>query len=224
MSLASMPSPLARARSRALRDLASWALPRSLLLTHGSRDARRRRVALTFDDGPDAMTPQYLDVLGRLGVRATFFFVGENAERAPAIVREVVRRGHEIGGHGWTHEPFDSMSRERLSDELARTTTVLPATGRRPMVRPPHGALSPRVLLQLAAAGYRVVLWSVDSDDCRTRDPLVVERRMVPGRLATGDIVLLHESQLWTLKALPGAVRAMQGAGWELVTVGDLME
>jgi peptidoglycan/xylan/chitin deacetylase (PgdA/CDA1 family) len=224
MSVASMPSPLARARSKALRDLASWALPRSLLLTHGGRDGRRRRVALTFDDGPDAMTPQYLDVLGRLGVRATFFFVGENVERAPGIVREVVRRGHEIGSHGWTHDPFDTMSRERLSDELARTATVLPATGRRPMVRPPHGALSPRALLQIAAAGYRVVLWSVDSDDCRTRDSHVVERRLEPGRLAAGDIVLLHESQLWTLKALPAAVRAMQDAGWELVTVGELME
>jgi peptidoglycan/xylan/chitin deacetylase (PgdA/CDA1 family) len=219
-----MPSPLARARSRALRDLASWALPRSLLLTHGARDARRRRVALTFDDGPDAMTPMYLDALGRFGVRATFFFVGENAARAPGIVREVVRRGHEIGGHGWTHRPFDAMSRERLSEELARTATVLPAGGKRPMVRPPHGALSPRALVHLAAAGYRVVLWSLDSDDCRTQDPLVVERRIGPDQLSVGDIVLLHESQPWTLKALSNAVRAMQDAGWELVTVGDLME
>ncbi len=224
MAIAPMPSSLARVRSRALRDLASLALPRSLLTTHGVRDPRRLRVALTFDDGPDPMTPQYLDVLGRLGVRATFFFVGENAARAPGLVRDAVRCGHEVGGHGWTHDPFDAMTRERLLEEIARTATVLPAGGGRPMVRPPHGALTPLTLVHLAAAGQRVVLWSVDSDDCRTRDPLVIERRLAPESLLSGDIVLLHELQPWTLAALPGAVRALRDAGWEFATVSEILE
>jgi peptidoglycan/xylan/chitin deacetylase (PgdA/CDA1 family) len=218
-----MPSRLARARSKALRGLASWALPQSVLLMHGRRDSTRR-LALTFDDGPDAMTLEYLAVLSRLGVRATFFVVGENAARRPDVAREIIRRGHEIGGHGWTHEAFPTMSYATLSDELARTSTILPATGRRPLIRPPRGALSARALLQLAAAGYRVVLWSVDSDDCRARDPRVIERRLAPDRLSSGDVVLLHELQPWTLQALPRVVGALRDAGWEMVTVGELTD
>jgi peptidoglycan/xylan/chitin deacetylase (PgdA/CDA1 family) len=191
---------------------------------HGPRDPSRRRLALTFDDGPDAMTPEYLAVLSRLGVRATFFVVGENAARCPDVAREIIRRGHEIGGHGWSHETFSTMTRTALSDELARTSTVLPSTGRRPLIRPPRGALTPRTLLQLASAGYRVVLWSVDSDDCRARDPRVIERRLAPDRLSSGDVVLLHEFQPWTLQALPRVVGALRDAGWDMVTIGELTE
>src|SRR5579883_2555666 len=141
--LAPTPRAAARARSLVVRELAALALPRSVLVVRGARDRRSKRVALTFDDGPDEMTPRYLDVLARLGVRATFFLIGENAARAPGLVADYVRAGHEVGGHGWTHEPFRAMAGERLRDELARTSAILArggAHGR--LVRPPRGALS----------------------------------------------------------------------------------
>lgn len=218
------PSLFTRARSSALRRAALRLLPRAVLFANARRDPTRRRIALTFDDGPDTMSPRYLDVLARLGVRATFFLVGENAARAPGIVREYVRRGHEVGAHGWTHDNFDAMSREELGDELARTAAALPPAKGKPMVRPPRGRLSVAALWRLAAAGYTTVLWSVDSDDCRTMDARVVERKLAPERLSPGDVVLMHEHQTWTLEALPAVVHALRGAGWELVTVGELME
>lgn len=199
-------------------------LPRAVLFANGRRDASHRRIALTFDDGPDTMSPRYLDVLARLGVRATFFLVGENAARAPGTVREYVRRGHEVGAHGWSHEVFAGMSRERLADEVARTAAALPPSRGRPMIRPPRGRLSLTSLYRLARAGYTTVVWSVDSDDCRTMDPRAVERRLAPERLSPGDVVLLHEQQPWTLEALPAVVHALRGAGFELVTVRELME
>jgi peptidoglycan/xylan/chitin deacetylase (PgdA/CDA1 family) len=223
-TIPSRPSLLARARSSALRGAASRLLPSAVLFTNGRREPSRPRVALTFDDGPDAMSTRYLDALARLGVRATFFLVGENAARAPGIVREYARRGHEVGAHGWSHEDFAGMSRERLADELARTAAALPPPRRRPMVRPPFGRLSPVSLYRLATAGYTTVHWSVDSDDCRTMDARTVERRLAPERLSPGDVVLMHEQQPWTLEALPAVVHALRGAGWELVTVGELME
>src|SRR6185312_13744355 len=82
--LAPMPSAFVRARSHTLREIAARVLPRSVLFAHGDRHARRKRIALTFDDGPDAMTEEYLDVLDELGVRATFFLIGELAARRPA--------------------------------------------------------------------------------------------------------------------------------------------
>jgi|GEM_PF-739675 peptidoglycan/xylan/chitin deacetylase (PgdA/CDA1 family) len=222
--LASKPSPLVRARSRALREIAAHVLPRSVYFAHGPRRAARKRVALTFDDGPDEMTAAYLDVLAELDARATFFLVGEQVARSPGCEIEYLRRGHELGGHGWTHEPFPAMTSARLGDELARMDAVLPwPKGLRPLVRPPRGILSPRALVRLAAAGYVTVLWSLDSDDCRTSDSTVVERRLHPANVAPGEVVLLHEMQPWTLKALPGVIRGLRDAGYELVTVSELM-
>jgi len=199
-------------------------LPRSILWTHGARDPTRKRVALTFDDGPDTMTPLYLDVLWRLNVRATFFLVGENAARRPDLVNQYRRRGHDVGGHGWTHVPFSTMSDQRLRSELAQTEAALGAGEGRPrLVRPPRGALSARALFRIAAAGYTTVLWSLDSDDCRGRDSETVERRVLPRAVSPGDVVLLHELQPWTLAALPSIVHALRLADWELVTVSELM-
>jgi peptidoglycan/xylan/chitin deacetylase (PgdA/CDA1 family) len=223
MPLAPVPSTAVRARSRTLREVAARVLPRSLVVVRGPR-GRARRVALTFDDGPDTMTPRYLDLLDALGLRATFFLVGENAARHPALVAEYVRRGHEIGAHGWSHDPFATMSPERLTDELERTEAVLPRHRMHgsPMVRPPRGALTPAALVRVAARGFVTVLWSVDSDDCRTTEPARVEHALSPSRVAPGDIVLLHEMQPWTLEALPAVVRRLRAAGLETTTVSEL--
>ena len=221
---AGLSSGLSRARSVAVREIAARAFPRTVLVTRGRRTTPPR-VALTFDDGPDAMTGRYLELLGRLGVRATFFVVGAQAEAAPELVAACAREGHELGGHGWSHTPFDTMRAEALVDELARTERVLPRTpGRRPMVRPPRGSLSASSLLCVALAGFTTVLWSHDSDDCRTADADVVRRRLAPERVGPGAIVLMHEQQAWTLEALPPAVAAFRAAGFELVTVSELME
>jgi peptidoglycan/xylan/chitin deacetylase (PgdA/CDA1 family) len=224
VSLPAIPSQLTRARSRLVRETAALAFPRSTLLAHGARNRGRKCVALTFDDGPDPMTTRYLEVLGRLGVRATFFLVGQNIERAPDLVREYARLGHEVGGHGWTHESFTKLTGEELRDELERTEGLLQScAGRVRLVRPPRGALSMRALLRLVALGYVTVLWSIDSDDCRTRDPRVIEQRLAPERVASGDIVLLHELQPWTIEALPRVVDAFRRDRWELVTVSELL-
>src|ERR1041385_7658407 len=83
--------------------------------------AASNRVALTFDDGPDGMTSRYLDVLDDLGVPATFFVVGEHAARRPGLVREYLRRGHQVPGHGYDHTRFTKLSRRHLLDQCART-------------------------------------------------------------------------------------------------------
>jgi peptidoglycan/xylan/chitin deacetylase (PgdA/CDA1 family) len=183
-------------------------------------------VALTFDDGPDAMTRQYLEVLSRQRVRATFFLVGENAERMPGLVSEYVRQGHEIGAHGWSHRPFPSLGFVDLKAELERSHAVLGAAGGegRRLVRPPSGRVTASVLVRTAIAGFTTVLWSIDSDDCRTRDPRTVQQRLAPEALRSGDIVLLHELQPWTLKALPEAISRLREHGWEFATVSELAE
>jgi peptidoglycan/xylan/chitin deacetylase (PgdA/CDA1 family) len=208
-----------RPRPKLLHAAADLA-PRDVLVRHGSRKVPR--VALTFDDGPDEMTPQYLDVLDRLAVRATFFLIGQSCARWPGAVRAIVARGHEVASHGHTHKTFPSLSARDLAEELARVQELQPPTERRrALLRPPRGAISPWSLIRCAAAGYTTVLWSLDSDDCRTTSSGEVVARVAGAE--PGEVVLLHEGQSWTIDALPAVVGSLRDRGLELVTVGEML-
>jgi peptidoglycan/xylan/chitin deacetylase (PgdA/CDA1 family) len=158
-------------------------------------------------------------------VRATFFLVGKLCADRPGDVGEVASRGHEIGGHGYTHTPFSQLGRGALLAELERTAALLPATTTsRRLVRPPHGAVSVRSLHTTASAGFTTVLWSYDSNDCRTRDAAALCRGFREKPVIAGDIVLLHEGQPWTLQTLPALIEALVEAGHELCTVSELID
>ena len=196
-------------------------MPARVLVFHGAR--RGRRVALTFDDGLDPLTREYLEVLERHGARATFFVLGRTIEVRRDDLRDMVRRGHEVAGHGFTHRRFTLMSGPELRDELARTAALLPEGSGRTLVRPPHGAATARSLVNCARAGYRTVLWSCDSGDGRARTAAEVIAWLAPERLRPGDIVLLHEGQPWTLEALPVVLRRLRDAGYTFATVSELL-
>jgi peptidoglycan-N-acetylglucosamine deacetylase len=181
------------------------------------------RIALTFDDGPTPLTLPYLDVLEEFGVRGTFFVVGELCAAHPEWVAAIDDRGHELGGHGYTHRRFTSLSRGELASELARTDELLPSTATRRMVRPPYGAVSPASLLTCARQGFTTVLWSLNSNDWCAPDASEVERTVAAHDVNPGDILLLHEGQQLTLEALPTVLRNLKDLGHELVTVGELL-
>jgi peptidoglycan/xylan/chitin deacetylase (PgdA/CDA1 family) len=183
----------------------------------------QRRVALTFDDGPDALTPRYLDLLDTLGVPATFFVLGAAAERDPEHVRRYLRRGHQVAGHGYNHARFTSLSRRDLLAQCERTDRAIGGqTTGRSWVRPPHGSLDAASLLALRAAGYVVALWSVDPCDYEVHEPDQLAARCKPGIVGPGDVLLFHEGQDWTLAALPQIVASLHAAGLECVTMYDL--
>ena len=215
-----LPGPsISQVKSQLVRSVAH-ALPSNILVMRGL--GIRQRVALTFDDGPDEMTPRYLRILDQLHVRATFFLLGMHAEKRPELVRAIVAAGHEVASHGYSHRAFPSLDSCALVDELIHTTDLLPPSPTpRPLVRPPRGELTPSTLARIAFAGYTTVLWSLDSDDCRIRDATEVESRVT--RVRGGEIVLMHEGQSWTLSALPSIVGRLRRSGFELVTVGELL-
>jgi peptidoglycan/xylan/chitin deacetylase (PgdA/CDA1 family) len=185
--------------------------------------ATAKRVALTFDDGPDEMTPWYLEILDDLGVPATFFVCGARAAAHPDLIREYLRRGHQVANHGYDHTRFTKLDRKALIEQVASTESAIggQVTGR-PWVRPPHGALDASSLLTLRAHGYIVAMWSVDSRDHTEQDPAALADRCSPGHVSAGDVLLFHEGQRWTLDALPRIVAALHGSGLECVTMHDL--
>lgn len=153
-------------------------------------------ILLTFDDGPDpVMTPKVLDVLDRHGQKAIFFVIGEKVEAHPEVVREIARRGHQVGNHTYSHSPYGNfLGREHLEEEIRKCGDAIEsACGVRPtLFRPPLGISTHYMSSALKNTGYRAVGWSVRSfDTCD--DP----REEVLGRvvkdLKPGAIVLLHD-------------------------------
>ncbi|HJZ85320.1 MAG TPA: polysaccharide deacetylase family protein [Polyangia bacterium] len=206
-----------------VRRVAAEALVPASVLVLRAR-TRERRVALTFDDGPDALTPAYLDVLDRFGALATFFVLGQHAVARKDELLAIVRRGHQVASHGYSHRRFPTLKRDEIEGELRATAALLPpAETQHPLLRPPQGATSLRSLLSCARAGYTTVLWSLDSDDCRVQSADQVAERVAPERIEPGAIVLLHEGQSWTLEALPRILSGLREASYAMVTVDNLL-
>jgi peptidoglycan/xylan/chitin deacetylase (PgdA/CDA1 family) len=165
-------------------------------IVRGPRGARG--VVLTFDDGPDPKwTPVVLDDLDAAGAKATFFVIGKKAEAHPALVREIVARGHEVGVHGYEHDRLFSLRSEAfVQRDLERAKEVLGAiVGRTPVLfRPPVGHTNPRIARVVDALDLVTVGWSVRGLDGRpSADPERVAARIRVG-LDDGAIVLLHDA------------------------------
>lgn len=155
-----------------------------------------RVVWLTIDDGPSDDTLEILELLGAAGAHATFFLVGERAAARPPLVREIVRRGHDIGNHSATHPQawFWALSPRRMREEVARTQQVLEGiTGTRPRwFRAVVGMANPFVAAALRAHGLARVAWSARGYDTVEADPARALAR-IERQLQPGAIVLLHE-------------------------------
>jgi peptidoglycan/xylan/chitin deacetylase (PgdA/CDA1 family) len=196
---------------------------------HGPATARR--VALTFDDGPDPRwTPRVLDLLAEQRVPASFFLVGERAARAPETVRRIAAEGHEVASHGWSHRSLWLCGPRRTTAEVARAHEVLgDLAGRAPRhFRPPWGMVNAALNGALRRHAERLVLWSLQPEGLR---PVPAERqaRYVLERAHPGAIVDLHDAEGTPraperlLAALPPMLAGLRDAGYELVTVAGLL-
>ena len=170
-------------------------------------------VALTFDDGPDeASTPQFLDLLARLEVRATFFMLGEMAQRFPDLSRRVIDAGHELAVHSWDHRNhLRNAPGRRTTDQLERTADLLEAQSgaRAAFFRPPYGALTAADLSAAGRVGLQPVLWTAWGKDwTASATPATVLTSVTNGQV-DGGTVLLHDSDC---TSAPGSWRSAYGA------------
>ena len=212
--------------------------------------AQARKVALTFDDGPDpAYTPAILDILKREHAQATFFLIGMEAQKYSSLARRIYEEGHGIGNHTFTHPDISDLSRRYMDLELNATERLFAAKmGVKPLYfRPPYSidqepdiAEQVRPLELVQGSGYITVGSKIDPNDWvkgRTVDQIVsavlqqAQDEATPGcenraPLFCGSIVLLHDGggdRSATVKALPQIIEGLRAKGFEIVSVESLL-
>jgi cellulose synthase/poly-beta-1,6-N-acetylglucosamine synthase-like glycosyltransferase/peptidoglycan/xylan/chitin deacetylase (PgdA/CDA1 family) len=225
--------------SAALGDESAPRLTRPILTARGdalvsNQPPPGRRIALTFDDGPDPKwTPRIADLLRREGVPGTFFVVGSQAARHPGLVRRLVREGHDIGNHTFTHAGLVDGRRWQRRLQLDLTEAVIVGiTGRYArFLRPPYSgtldsltAEHERKLAQLSGRRYVLALADYDSQDWQRKGVAsIVANASPPG--GTGGVIMFHDGggdRSQTVDALAELIPRLEARGFRFVSLSEL--
>ena len=192
-------------------------------------DGDKKRVALTFDDGPHpTLTPAILSILEKYSARATFFVIGKNAAEHPNILRRIINDGHEIGNHTYSHPHISDLSYKELCRELSlgkeKIYEITQCSTN--LFRPPEGFCSRDVGSAAEKIGCNIILWTVDTKDWRSppTEDIVNE---VKRSLRPGAIILFHDyvyKNSHTPEALEILIPYILGKGYSIVTVSELLE
>lgn len=187
-----------------------------------------KRIALTFDDGPHyKYTAEILDILKEYDAKATFFVVGELAERYPELILRELSEGHELGNHTWSHPKMAKLSDAELKNELLRTERLLNeiADYRPKLFRPPEGSFKQNVERIALENDYTLILWTVDTRDW-AHTPIDQIVSMVETETETGSIILCHDfigRDSPTPEALRIFIPALKAKGYSFVTISELL-
>lgn len=192
-----------------------------------------KQLALTYDDGPnDPHTLRLLEVLARHGVSATFFLIGRYVAQRPDIAQEIVRAGHVVGNHTFTHPLLTLKSSVEIRKELSDCRSVLHDTigEHSNLFRPPFGGRRPAVLRIARESGLDPIMWNVTGYDW-TAPPAEVILRKITRQIRGGDVILLHDGghkqigadRSQTVVATDRLITRYKSEGHEFVTVHDML-
>jgi peptidoglycan-N-acetylglucosamine deacetylase len=200
------------------------------VITRGNK--KKKRVTLTFDDGPDPMvTPQVLNLLDKYQVKGCFFVMGQKAEKHGDLIDEIITRGHEIGNHSYSHSPAIMMfSAKRLKQDIEQTQNIIKAHGLTPLCfRPPRGNTNPRlwpVLHELCLDCVNFSNRAVDFGNRKIKNLAV----KILKKVKAGDIILLHDIYHKDLdmdefvKELEDLIEGIKEKGFEIVSLSENLE
>jgi len=195
---------------------------------------RTKQLALTYDDGPnDPHTFRLLEVLARHNVHATFFLIGRYVQQRPGIVRELVKAGHVVGNHTFTHPLLTLKSTNEVQRELTDCRKAIgDAIGKNSnLFRPPFGGRRPAVLRVARSLGLQPIMWNVTGYDWNAPPAAAIERK-VESQMRGGDVILLHDGghrqmgadRSQTVLATDHLLSRYRSEGYEFVTIPQMLE
>ncbi|WP_246062098.1 polysaccharide deacetylase family protein [Haloactinospora alba] len=229
-SAATNPSPGSAVEDSATPpkdDTADGSVPGRLPERDDSVDcssAAAKCIALTFDDGPGARTPELLDALAEYNAKATFFLTGQPAREHPETVRREYAEGHELANHTVTHSDLTTLDKSEVREEL---TTVNALVRRETgytldLMRPPYGATNDKVAQVSRSEGLAEIIWSVDTNDWKNRNAGKVRKEALKNA-KPGSIVLMHDIHGTTIDAVPDILERLEEQGYTMVTISQLL-
>jgi peptidoglycan/xylan/chitin deacetylase (PgdA/CDA1 family) len=192
--------------------------------------AQDKKVALTFDDGPeDYWTPKILEILKEKNVKGTFFVIGKQAEKYPELLRKIVAEGHVIGNHTFNHRNLLKLDKQEVMTEIEDSaTTIHRIIGKTPkLVRPPFGFHNKNVDAVISERKEIIILWSIDTEDWKGLDVKEVKDRVLP-KMKKGYIVLQHDGVNprlgGSVEALSDIIDGLKEQGYTFATIPELLE
>lgn len=190
-------------------------------------DIKDPNVALTINvDWGEDVLPSMLEVLKENDVKATFFIAGRFAEKFPDIVKDIVKEGHEIGNHGYSHPHPDQLSLEENKDEILKTHNILKEFTEEDinLFAPPYGERGQNCLDASKELDYKTILWTADTVDWQEPAPSVdtLVERVTGEKLTNGAIILMHPKE-HTVEALPQIIQTIEKKGYKLKTVSEIL-
>ncbi|HAP3438448.1 polysaccharide deacetylase family protein [Enterococcus faecalis] len=182
----------------------------------------KKSVALSFDDGPNPITTkELLEILKEKQVHATFFVLGENANKFPEIVKQAKKEEHEIGSHTFDHQSLTQLSTDEVKMEITKTDEVLEKIigEKAEFLRPPYGSMTELVA---RLTNQPIINWSVDSEDWIIRNSEQIFQKII-GAIYDGSILLFHDIYPETVSVIPRIIDYLHEQDYQLETVGELL-
>lgn len=185
-----------------------------------------RIVALSFDDGPVENTLKILELLDKYNAKAGFFCIGKNIEKNPEIFREIIKRGHMVGNHTYSHtRKMGFLSSEIIRKEIEKCDAVSEKVAgvRLRLFRPPFGIINPKTQKALKMTGHKVIGWNVRSYDAILNSEEYVLKR-ITRNLKAGDVILLHDNNPQTVSILEQLLIFLEKNQFKAVRPDNLFE
>lgn len=185
----------------------------------------QKLVSISFDAAwGNEDTQQLIDILGQYNVKATFFVVGEWADKYPESVKALHEAGHEVMNHSNTHAHYPQLSQQEVVADLNACNDKIEAiTGVRPtLVRLPYGDYDDCSIQAVRSIGMEPIQWDVDSLDWKEISAPEIQKRVV-SKVCPGSIVLFHNAALHTPEALPGILEQLTQEGYTFVPISQLI-
>ncbi len=188
-------------------------------------DTDKKQVALSFDAAwGNEQTENLLNTLDKYKVKTTFFLVGDWVKNFPDSVKEIAKRGHDIGNHSDTHPHMTQMSSSDMVSQIQSCNDkVKELTGKAPtLFRAPYGDYNNDVVKSVNGCNMYCVQWDVDSLDWK--DPSAEQiTKNITGKIKNGSIILMHNGAKNTPEALPMVIEAIKSEGYEIVPISQIL-